>query len=136
MCKEEKNDKACCFCAPSYVGIIIFGLMVTTNWGLNIVGLFAKLDKNFSGNTLTTEEMSVNSMSALYSTIVYAIVLVFFILPAIFQKSVAARLALFIISIVELVLSTSFKLTMAILLLRAGAKLGENPAQEYQQVSE
>ena len=53
-------------------------------------------------------------------------------LVAIFKKSVGARLALVVVSIVVLVISTIWNLVLAILLMGAGSMLEENPAAEYQ----
>ena len=39
MCKEETNDNACCCCAPSYVGVIVFGVITSIFWVLSILGL-------------------------------------------------------------------------------------------------
>ena len=69
MCNEETNDKACCCCAPSYVGVIIFGVLVAIWWILNIIGMAVPGDKDWSGNELTTEEMEANAASALFNVV-------------------------------------------------------------------
>ena len=132
MCKDETNDKACCCCGPSYIGVIVFGVLTAIALPLNIVGLIWPSQKGWDGKQLSTEELEANYATALFSVVMYAIVLIPFMLVLIMRKSLAARLALFTVSLVALVVSLLFNVMEVLRLWAAAGVLAENPADEYQ----
>ena len=60
MCNEETNDKACCCCAPSYVGVIVFGALTAIWMIFNIIGIIVPGEVGWDGMPLSTEEMRAN----------------------------------------------------------------------------
>ena len=117
MCSEETNDNACCCCAPSYVGVIVFGVLGVIWFGLCGYGLIAPATTDWAGNELSEEQIAYNWQNSLFNTISSGIALIPFVLVLIWQKSTGPRLVLFITSVALLVINFVYNVIMIIGLL-------------------
>ena len=57
MCNEETNDRACCCCGPSYIGVIVFGALTAVWMILTILGMIVPGEVGWDGLPLATEEV-------------------------------------------------------------------------------